>query len=374
MKILINSNGVSVGGGLQLSDSIIREMIKHDNHSYVVLHCGQLPQTIKDVEKYSNVKTVYYNPPKWNLGTFTGRNRQLDKIVKDNGVDVVFTIMGLSKWKPKVPHLEGFARCTTVIPESPYWNRLSFIQRTIQKLSSALINYSFRISSDVFWSESDFISERVRSFLPSTAKVFTVSGYYNQVYDRPEEWDNTISFPPFDGITLLTIAANYPHKNLQIIPPLVHYMEEKHPEVNFRILVTIKEGELKEVDEVVKRHVLFIGGVKISQCPHMYEQCDIMFMPSLLECFSATYAEAMRMKKAILVPNLGFASVLCKDAAKYYDAVSVESLGEALYDLCTKPEERVRLISNGERRLKDFNNYEERATKLLNILVSLKNE
>lgn len=373
MRILINTNGVSVGGGLQLVDSIIREMIKYDHNYYVIVHCGQLPLTIESVRRYSHVKTVFYNPKKWRLGTFTGHDRQMDKIVKDNNVEVAFTVMGLSKWRPKVPHLEGFARCTTVIPESPYWNNLSKPQRLLQKISSYLINYSFRITSDAFWAESDFIANRVRDFLPKTAKVFTVSGYYNQVYDKPELWDNSIDFPPFDGFTLLTIAANYAHKNLSIVPPLVHYMEEKHPEVSFRIVMTIKENELKDLDDVVKRHVLFVGGVKINQCPHMYEQCDIMFMPSLLECFSATYAEAMRMKKTILVPNLGFASMLCKDAAKYYDATSVESLGEALYELCSKPELRERLVMNGEQQLKTFTNYEQRAKKLLDILYSLKN-
>lgn len=372
MRILINSNGVSVGGGLQLADSIIREMVKHDDNFYVVVHCGQLPLTIKDIEECNNVKTVYHKARKWTISTFTARNRSLDRIVEDNKIDVVFTIMGLSKWKPKVPHLEGFARCTTVIPESPYWNRLSKPQRLLQKLTSFLINYSFRISSDAFWCESDFISDRVRTFLPKTAKVFTVSGYYNQVYDMPEQWDNSIDFPAFDGFTLLTIAANYAHKNLSIIPPLVHYMEEKHPEIKYRVIMTIKEDELQDVDDLVKSHVVFIGGVKITQCPHMYEQCDIMFMPSLLECFSATYAEAMRMKKPILVPNLGFATLTCKDAAQYYDAVSVESLGEALYELCTKPELRNKLVVNGEKQLKTFTNYEQRAEKLLDILYSLK--
>ena len=204
--------------------------------------------------------------------------------------------------------------------------------------------------------------------------MFTVSGYYNQVYDRPAEWDNSIEFPEFDGITLLTIAANYPHKNLKIIPPLIHYMHEHYPEIKFRIVLTIKEEELIGVDQLVKQHVIFLGGVNITQCPHMYEQSDIMFMPSLLECFSATYAEAMRMKLPILVPDLGFASVLCKNAALYYDALNVVSLGEALYELCTNAELRERLVKNGVEQLKEFNNYEQRAKKLLDILYLLKDE
>lgn len=374
MNILINTGGASIGGGLQLADSIIREMVKYNGHHFVIVHYGQLPLTIEAMKSYSNVECFYYNMPKFPLGIITGRNRTLDKLVEDKQIDVVFTIMGLSKWKPRVPHLEGFARCKTVIPESPYWKEYGSSQLVKLNIINKAINFAFKISSDAFWTESDFISDRVRQFLPKKAKVYTVSGYYNQVYDKPEQWDNSIDFPAFNGVTLLTIAANYPHKNLKIIPPLIHYMDKVHPDLKFRVVLTIKEEELKEVDDLVRKHVIFLGGVKITQCPHMYEQCDIMFMPSLLECFSATYAEAMRMKKPILVPDLGFASVLCNDAAKYYKATSVESLGEALYELCTNENLRNLLVANGEKQLKEFNNYEQRARKLLDILESLKKD
>ena len=371
MRILINTYGASVGGGIQVTDSIIREMVKYTNNYYLIVHRNQIPLTLDAVKGLPNVEAVYYDMPKYNLGLITGRNKDLDKLVKDKQIDVVFTVFGLSKWKPKVPHLEGFARCKTVIPESPYWRIYSPIKLIQMRIINKICNYSFKITSDAFWTESEFISQRVKAFLPEKAKVFTVSGYYNQVYDTPEQWDNSINFPPFIGTTLLMIAANYPHKNYRIISPLVHYMAEVHPEISYRIACTIKEDEMPGLDDLVRKHILFIGGVTINQCPHMYEQSDIMFLPSLLECFSACYPEAMRMSKPILVPNLGFATLTCKDAAQYFDPNSIESLGEALYELCTKPELRERLVANGEEQLQTFNNYQQRAKKLLDILESL---
>ena len=373
MRILINTYGASVGGGIQVADSIIREMVKRSENYYLIVHRNQFPQTLEAIKDYKNVETHYYTMNKYNMGLVTGRNRYLDKLVEEKKIDVVFTVFGLSKWKPKVPHLEGFARCKTVISESPYWKIYSPLQMIKLRLINKAINYSFKISSDAFWTECEFISERVRQFLPAKAKVFTVSGYYNQVYDKPKEWDNSINFPPFEGTTLLMIAANYPHKNYRILSPFIHYMAEVHPDIKFRIVVTINEEELPGLDDLVKKHIVFIGGVRINQCPHMYEQSDIMFLPSLMECFSACYPEAMRMRKPILVPNLGFATVTCKDAAQYFDPNSVESLGEALYELCTNAELRERLVNNGVEQLKEFNNYEQRAKKLLDILESLAN-
>lgn len=38
-------------------------------------------------------------------------------------------------------------------------------------------------------------------------------------------------------------------------------------------------------------------------------------MPSLLECFTATYPEAMRMERPIVTTDLAFAQGLCGEAA-----------------------------------------------------------
>lgn len=368
MNILINTNGVSVGGGLQVADSIIREMVLYTEHFFLIVHHGQLPQTMSAVGNRSNVKDCKYSIPKVSMGMITGRNLYLDNLVEKNHIDAVFTVMGPSKWRPKVPHLEGFARCTAVLPESPYWKNMGKFDSWIQYLKNKLIIYLFRNSSNYFWTESEFISDRIRKFLPDSAKVFTVTSYYNQVYDLPENWDKSIQFPEFDGLTLLTIAANYPHKNLKIVIPLIQYMENKHPDIQFRIVMTINESELLNADEKIKKRIIFVGKVNINQCPFMYEQCDVMFLPSLLECFSACYVEAMRMKKVILVPDLGFAKVICGNSALYYNPDSVESLGEAIYSLAQSKELRMQLIGEGTKQLGKFYDYKVRASKLLNII------
>ena len=51
----------------------------------------------------------------------------------------------------------------------------------------------------------------------------------------------------------------------------------------------------------------YLGKININQCPHLYVQSDAVFLPTLLECFSASYAEAMLMKKPIITSDLGFA-------------------------------------------------------------------
>ena len=371
MNILINSTIMFVGGGVQLADSIIRQMVKDKQHHFVLVYPPTMERTAKAIQNECNVELYPYEMPKLYMGLITGNNREMDKLVKDKHIDAVFSVMGPSRWKPKAPHLLGFARCQAVIPESPYWSMMTVKQRLTTKVMNFFIKLDFSKTSKVFWTENDFISTRVQAFLPKGSRVFTVTSNYNQVYDAPEDWDKSVQFPAFDGMTILTIAANYPHKNLRIIPEVIKYLSVKHPYMKYRFILTLKGNEFGELSEEQKAHIHCVGFVTINQCPYMYEQSDVMFMPSLLECFSACYAEAMRMQKVILVPKLGFAEGLCGDAALYYEALNVADLGEAMYRIYTDKSLRDKLISNGNNQIKNFDTYESRATKLLNIIEGL---
>lgn len=371
MNILINTTIMSVGGGIQLADSIVRQFVKNKQHQFVLVYPKTMEYTAEAVRGENNVELFPYEMPKYYLGLLTGHNQTLDHLVKQKKIDVVFSVMGPSRWKPDVPHLVGFARCQAVIPESPYWNMISIKERLFIRIQNIMLMHNFRSTSRYFWTENEFISSRVRESLSSNAVVYTVTSNYNQVYDQPEAWDRSIIFPLFKGMTVLTIAANYPHKNLRIIPLVIEYLVKKYPKMKFRFVMTVKYDELGELSDIAKEHIYFVGSVTINQCPYMYEQCDVMFLPSLLECFSACYAEAMRMEKVILVPKIGFAEGLCKNAALYYTPTSIENLGEAIYKLYTHPKLCEELVANGKKQIKNFETYKTRAEKLLNLIEHL---
>lgn len=373
MNILINTTIMFMGGGVQLADSIVRQFVLNKQHHFVLVYPPTMNRTAEALKCIDNVELFLYEMPKYYWGLITGHNKVMDQLVEEKKIDVVFSVMGPSRWKPKVPHLLGFARCQVVIPESPYWKMISAKDRVLTNLQNIMLKRDFCKTSKVFWTENEFISSRVREFLPKNAKVFTVTSNYNQVYEQPQNWDKSIKFPNFEGMTFLTIAADYPHKNLKIVPEVIMYLNSMHPDMKYRFVMTLKGNELGDLSDEVKKHIHFVGSVTINQCPYMYEQSDVMFLPSLLECFSACYAEAMRMECAILVPKIGFAEGLCKDAAYYYDSVNTESLGEAMYALYKDNKLRANLIENGRKQIKNFDTYESRANKLLRILENLNN-
>lgn len=366
-NFLINCSNLRVGGGVQVADSVCRELPKFKQHNFIVIYSKALISCAEDIKDYSNIKAIRYDIPKSLWASITCKNYFLDDIVRREDINAVLTIFGPSRWKPKVNHVCGFARPHLVIPESPFWRQLNLRESVKFEVRNILMRYSFGKCARSFWSESSFISTRLKDIFPKS-RVYTVSNNYNQVFDDKTKWDTSVKLAKFDGMKLLTISANYPHKNLQIIIPTIKYLIKAHPNINFRFVLTLMESQFPCLTKEEKEHLEFLGPVSIDQCPFLYEQCDAMFLPTLLECFSASYTEAMKMRKPILTSNLDFAKALCGDAAKYFDPVSEESVGESIYELAMDKELVEDLVSKGTKQLVKFDSYSDRAKKLIGIL------
>lgn len=367
MKILINASNLKAGGGLQVADSICRLLYMFPAYEFEVVLSEELKQTGNAIHRFGNVRLYYYTFRNTIRSLLFMKDSFLDGLVKNSNVDVVLTIFGPSRWKPQVPHLCGFARAQVLPMDTPYFTRASIKER----LFNAVIKRSFKRSSDYYWTENSAITGLLKKVFPRK-QVFTVSNNYNQIYDNMAEWQ-PFALPSFDGITLLTVSNSYPHKNLIIAKSIAELLLTKHPGFRFRFVFTISETDYPELDNNLREHFLFVGTVSVSECPSLYKQADIMFQPSLLECFTATYPEAMKMGVPIITTDLDFSRGLCGDAALFYSATSADDAAEKIFDLSTDTELYSKLQLKGLEQLGNFDSPLQRVEKLIQILQSLVN-
>ena len=370
MNILVNASNLKLGGAIQVADSIFKELYTYKNHRFIIVYSKVLTNCAKSISGYENIEVIEYETPLSIWTVLTGCDHFLDKLIKNKQINAVLTIFGPSRWRPKVPHLSGFAQGHLVLLDSPFWDIIHWKTRIKLRIKLSWIKFSLEKSANYYYTENEIISERLQKIFPRKT-VFTVTNSVNQVFYHSQQWDKSLKIPCFDGLTLLTVAANYPHKNLSIIVPTCKYLEEHFPSFKFRFILTIHENELQGLDDCSRRHIVFIGPVKIQQVPYLYEQSDIMLLPSLLECFSASYVEAMVMGKPILTTDLAFARGLCGNAAYYYDAISFKALGNAIKALFEDSHLQIQLIQNGKEQIKKFDTYEERLKKLIRIVESI---
>lgn len=366
-NFLINCSNLKNGGGLQVADSICRQLYKFQGHFFFVVLSSHLGATLEAMESVGNVKCMTYDLKDDCRSLLLGRNWFLDRLVDNNNIDAVLTVFGPSRWRPCVPHLCGFARAQLIKDVNP--NVKSNFK---ERLTYAVWRWGFRKSSDTFYTENVYISAMLPKIIHG-AKVYTVTNYYNQVFDHSEQWKKTINLNDNaheKTVTMLTVSSTAVHKNLDIMVPVSEYLERVHPDFNFRFVLTCNEAPFP-LPEYLRKHFVFIGKVDVSECPNLYEQADIMFMPTLMECFTATYPEAMRMGVPIVTTDLEFARGLCDEAACYYSAVDAKAAAEAIYKVAIDKEYAQKLVAAGKEQLKKFDNYEQRAEKLITILEEI---
>ena len=346
-----------------MAQSVCEQLGCHKEHRFFVV----LSDYIKDegINYGSNVEVFKYNL-KHNLRTvFMGRDVFLDKMIQKKNIDAVITLFGPSLWRPRVPHVCGFARAQLLLKDSPYYDRI----KTKEKLVFKIWDWGFRRSARIFYTENPYISEKLSGHFPNV-RIYTVSNYYNQIYDHPDMWVRSIKLPEFDGVTCLSVSSPSSHKNFGIIEGIVRHLRITRPDFKIRFVLTCSAEEWPLADDV-RKNVVYVGKTDVSECPFLYEQSDIMFMPTLLECFSATYPEAMRMEVPIVTTDLEFARGLCGEAACYYRAIDSTAAAEALYKVATDKVYASQLVENGKKQLLSYDNYEKRTEKLIKIMEEI---
>lgn len=365
MIILINASNLKNGGGLQVADSICRSLGDFNRHSFIVVLSSYF-NNIECLDSMPNVKRICVYNVKNNIQTLVfGRDSYLDGLVEEYKVDAVLTVFGPSRWNPKCFHLSGFALSFLTMPESPYFQLMSLSSRIKVWCRNKLWEVYFKRSAKFFYTENPMVTERLKGIFKGS-DIYTVTNYYNQVFDCPEECIKH-QIPPFDGVSLINISTPYPHKNLGIAVDIVRYMKEYHPELNLRFVYTIDESVLN-IPEDMKNNFLFIGKVSIEECPSLYQQCDIAFQPTLLESFTASYPEAMRMETPIVTTDLVFARGLCGDAAVYYKPLDARDAAEVIYRVATDSGLAKKLVNNGRLQLAKYDDYNQRTQKLISII------
>lgn len=366
MVFLINASNLKQGGGIQVADSICRLLKNFQEHSFVVVLSSRMRMTRAAIEGDKNIEVFEYDITNSVSTLLFGRDTFLDGLVVSRNVNRVLTVFGPSRWNPKCPHLCGFARSHLVLLSSPYFQQMKILSLFKAKMQNRLLKYLFVRSTRFFYTENPYISELVGRLFHGSS-VYTVTNYYNQIYDQPELWLYK-RLPDFEGTTLLTITANYPHKNLPISIEVVQVLKKRHPGFQFRFVFTIDESQFPVIPKELHECFVFIGRVDISECPSLYRQAEVMFQPTLLECFTATYPEAMKMSVPIVTVDMEFARGLCGDAALYYSPLSAEAAAEAIYKVATDEELRKHLLAVGKKQLNNYDTYEERTGKLIRLM------
>ena len=371
---MINTASSYKGGGIQVAKSYIEEFKKFPENKYYVVLSKGLSDAI-DLDSFPTNFQFFKAPfrPATKFFSFQSHNHFLKKIERDWKPDAVFSIGGPSYWRSKTLHIMGFTIPHYIYSESPYFDQISFKRNLGWKARKMLAQFLFKRDADVLVTQTDDVKNRVKKFL-NKDKVFTVYNTINTYYSNPIKVKNKLPAKFKNEFRLLTLSAWYPHKNIAIIPTVANILIHSGYG-NITFVLTLPDEDFNKLRlDADNQMIKNIGPVKIDEGASLYQECDAMFLPTLLECFSASYAEAMMMNKPIITSDMGFAHTVCKDAALYIDPMNAEDIAENIIKLYKDNVLRKSLIEKGRNRLSIFGSAEERAKRILKIAKQLIDE
>lgn len=367
MKIIINATNIRLGGSVQVTLSILEEFKRHDKNEYHVFLSPYLAKLVSTNTFPANFTFYgFYSYPLSSVKNILFFSNRLSSLEKQIQPDFVFSVFGPSLWRPKAPHLSGFAN-VILFDESPYTKRIllrSPLGKIRYKLRRYLTLKQLKKEADIFWLETEMARDKLAgSIKVSRDKIWMISNNYAAYFAnavKPVEKDSTYRF--------LYLSSYYDHKNFELLNRIIPLLKEK--DINCRFYLTLKAEDFEKVfsGNTDSAFLYNVGPVKPEDCPALYNKVDAAFFPSFLEFFSAAYPEAMVMQKPILTSDLDFAHDICMDAALYFDPFDPKAAVDAIEQIISDAALQQNLIDKGLKRLQDFDSAAERAEKLLNIM------
>lgn len=373
MRLLINTATTFKGGGVQVAKSFIEECTQYPEHEFIVILGLNLTPLLDQKSFPSNFEffQIPYRPAT-RVFSFKDPAEFLKKIENKYRPDIVFTTSGPAYWRPIAPHLMGYNLGHYIYSDSPYFQKIKLIRRLKWKLKGTIIKHYVKRDADAYVVQTEDVRYRLKEWLRTEKSIATISNTYGEQYNHvlkisekllPESESNEFRF--------LILSAYYDHKNIEILNEIIPFLQ-RNENSNVKFVTTLPDEVFREIfTESAQKNILNVGPVKPDDCPQLYLETQAIFLPTLLECFSATYAEAMKMKSPIITTNLGFAKTICGNAALYYDPIDAQDAYNKIMSLVEDPILYKGLLENAEHEILKFNSASERAAKYIDICTQM---
>ena len=376
MKVVLNFLGLRVGGGRTDAINILFSLPRiAGNHKFLALvpsGCGY-----EKINLNENCEILTIPPRKFNdVWRLYFDNFVIPKICKNFGANVLFTMCNNGPLKVPCRHVLMLRR-----PQLAYSDKelkeakvkVSFKLRFLRWYFQQLLN-----NVDALIVQTNLMKQLVEDRYKINVPQFIIGKNISQGFKISHAFklrhlaDNEKKEKPK---IFLYLTQYYPHKNLELACEVMLKVYESGQ--NVRLWLTLSDSEGSACDRLLKeirsgkykKVVKNIGHVGLSEIENVYKAVDAIFMPTLLESYSATFLEAMAYKKPLLVSDREFAREICGQAAIYFDPLSIDSMAQAVSNFDPNGKGSADLIQRGITQFDKFDKaWEELCRQYMKVL------
>ena len=304
------------------------------------------------------------------------------RLVREFNPDIIYTQFGVH-WPgaPRnIPHVVGCAFPYLAYPDGMrLWDAESLPKRLRLYASVWHNSRNLRCADEVIF-ETEVMARRTTHNLGlNPNKVHVVrpacSSLVQPGQHHAETADRCRGLPV--GFRILLIAGYSPHKNIFLLPRIAEVLKNAHG-INDTVFVTTLAPEHPKTSAFfadaerrgVRTMMYNFGPVSQEGCAELYSAVDTVILPSCLESFSNTVAEAWTMGKPLLVSDLDWAREACGDGAQYFRYDDATDAAAAIVLLRRDATWRARLVDAGKKMMATYPSSEERFLQYLRVLES----
>lgn len=251
------------------------------------------------------------------------------------------------------------------------WRDMALPDQLNRRLKLWLIKKYFT-KPDVVVALTDHIRDKLRE-LYGLKDIRVIN---NAVTISTARSEHKFNFSLPQGVRFVYPSLYYPHKNLEILIELAELIRAKG--LDFHIVTTVNPDshastkfissiEEKELQDIV----INIGQVPLDNMYELYEQCDALVMPTLLESFSIVYLEAMQHDLPVFTSAMWFAEAVCGEAACYFDPLDPTDILQKIEEVMSDPDAINALIEAGTQQLASFPSWSENFANYQDIITEI---
>lgn len=363
MMIFVNAANIRYGGGVQKSVEFIRASASYGaKHRFCYAVSDVVAASLRELLDVGMLDLTVFNvSPARPLGGRRTRKGLLE-IEARVRPDVVYSIFGPPYTVFRSPHLMGFAIPWVTHPNAEAWRTLSHpVERARHWAWCQYVTFWTRFA-DRWVLETGVAADGLARVLGiSRERLHVVPNTCAEQYHRARvsgaNPDERMAKQHPTEFHLLVFSSWYPHKNLELIPPVAAALARKDPTRRYRFFLTFDTSSAawasirrraRELD--VEDRVINLGPVKVSDGPGLYASSDALFMPTVLETYTATYPEAMCSRRPIVTTDLPFAREICHEAALYFPPSDALGAADRIVQLAGDEALRNELVRRGDAR------------------------
>lgn len=371
-KVVLNASTIRSGGAVQVAVNVLKRSLEVEDLDLYYVTNSILSELVDlPKEKTFICNSFPSNPFDRSI------KKEVRKFVEDIvGADLVYSIGAPSYIGFKCKEIQRLTNPWLIEKNILAYKKLPFIDRIKLKFEN-YVKKTYLKNVDYFITQTaDAKSKIVSNLGKKESNVYVIPNIYS--YNLGKYIDVSYERNYNNQINILCISALHFHKNLDICVDVAKLFL-KNGYNNIKFTFTIPQDEWKVCDikkridnEGLTSYFENVGKVSLESLPELYSNSHILFMPTLLEVFSASFLEAMIFKIPIVTTDFSFNSVVCGDAALYYkDYLSADAAFDSLIAVINDEQQRNRLVQSGYNKVASMSTNEDIYNLHFNIIRNI---